>query len=1599
MKNKVLKVSMILIIIMTMTLSNFILVGKGFYSYAVEEKTTNHPNVEIETYFKNEKGEKVNAIEITPEEETFLYLRANVKKEGYFNGQVSLKEANFTIKESDSTYIQKIENGIIYFNQIQVGGTEEIKVKIKPIQEENYTINMLKQTSKLEIKGTYRDSTEKDINIQANRELKLNIAQKNTAENMINDLQVITNKIVTIEGKEKRMIQFAYKMGLQKNNYPIQTIHAKINLPEIEGKQAEIYHVDYLNSMKTLNYKYEKNTVDLILSNNLDNEGKALWKTEGNEKVILTCLYDKDVALEESEIKVQESMTLYDSTEIKTENTIVIGAEEKDSIIEIKANNQEKSIYKGKLLSGIERKYESITEIQINYAKAIQKIVVTENANQYGNVKYQKTKIKKEQVDEILGQNATINILDQNQQIVGTITNATKRDEQGNIVIDYTGKEVTSIVIETTAPEKEGTLTFYHEKAIKPDTTIIKEATELKNTVSVRYNEEAEKIVETAILLENTTTQARLEINKESLSTILANNVEIKAILVSNEEKYDLYKNPQIVIQLPEQVEKINLNSIDLLYENELKIKDYKVEGKTVVITLEGEQTQYKEEVIEGATLIINATIEVNRKIATTDTSINMTVTNEKGKTATVSNPIKIVAPTDVTTIHSMPELGIETLGQEENKQALVSRGQEAKKVKTDIEVINNHKETMEDIKILGNFPTNSNGNNMGINTVGEINLEGTEKATVYYSENAEATNEIDKKENKWETNITNPSKVSKYLIIVESLASQENIQATYSYEIPNNLEYNQTAKTGYQVKYTNGATKVENELKATTIEMQTGIGPKVEAKLKATMRGQDIQGPVKNGEVIKYQIAVSNTGSEDIANVVVKGNVPEGTTMVEPEEDYEYTGASYYKELENKTYEATIENLKVGEVAEKTYEVRVNKGVAEGTPLKNIAEITYGDVKKQSEEVKQVTEKGNLRITVKRVTDRQIDLYEAGTVQYFAIIENISEEKQENVKVETHLPEMLEVERLALITGMQKEEGEVYPIVADQEEAEIAEETETEGSQNIQTELLDYQKEVNIGTLESGEAKVLSYNMLIKKTDNKEKAINFSVTAKDNKKEYQSNTWEDEVKTTEIAMSMTAIPTEQYIKTGDIVTYTIQVENKSTAETVGLAIKDSIPKALSIKTIKVDEKVLETIEGNEIEIPLTIKANGTSTITIETVVNHSEARDNAESITNVAYAEIYGKKVATTSEINHIIVANETTEGNGGSNDLENNDIAKGNRTITGLAWFDENANGEKEQGEKLISDVTVKLLNTETNHLIKKEDGKILEAKTNENGVYVLDKIGNGNYIVIFDYDEAKYGLTKYKAEGVPEESNSNALRNELVVEGEKTTVASTDIVEINDTNVSNLNIGFIKLENFDLQLDKYVSKILIQNANGTTVREYENETMAKAELDAKQINGSTVIVEYQIKVSNKGEIEGYAKKIADYVPNDLKFSSELNKDWYQVGNTLYTEALANEKIKAGETKVVTLTLTKAMTENNTGLTQNTAEIVEDYNELGIPDSNSVPGNRAKEENDFGAADIVLSIRTGGAIYIATITIILVALGVVAVVILKNKNKEEKE
>ena len=138
--------------------------------------------------------------------------------------------------------------------------------------------------------------------------------------------------------------------------------------------------------------------------------------------------------------------------------------------------------------------------------------------------------------------------------------------------------------------------------------------------------------------------------------------------------------------------------------------------------------------------------------------------------------------------------------------------------------------------------------------------------------------------ENGWQQSIDDSSNVKKYLITVPKMNSGDSVKATYNTEVPASLEYNQQARQGYTVNYENSVTNATNEMKATTINMETGVGPKLETKISASLNGQNLTdtSTVKNGEVIKYNVSVSNTGSEDVSDITLQGSVPEGTTLVE---------------------------------------------------------------------------------------------------------------------------------------------------------------------------------------------------------------------------------------------------------------------------------------------------------------------------------------------------------------------------------------------------------------------------------------------------------------------------------------------------------------------------------------------------------------------------------------------------------------------------------------------------------------------------------------------------------------------------------------------
>ena len=146
---------------------------------------------------------------------------------------------------------------------------------------------------------------------------------------------------------------------------------------------------------------------------------------------------------------------------------------------------------------------------------------------------------------------------------------------------------------------------------------------------------------------------------------------------------------------------------------------------------------------------------------------------------------------------------------------------------------------------------------------------------------------------------------------------------------------------------------------------------------------------------------------------------------------------------------------------------------------------------------------------------------------------------------------------------------------------------------------------------------------------------------------------------------------------------------------------------------------------------------------------------------------------------------------------------------------------------------------------------------------------------------------------------------------------------------------------------------------------------------------MNESTVRLEYKIAVKNEGTISGYVRKIADYMPQDLIFNSDLNSDWYlgDDGN-LYSTKFINKLLKPGETAEIKLILEKKMTNENVGTIINVAEIYEATNDEGVEDINSIPGDKLENQNDMSKVEVLIVTSTGTIILYTTLAIVVITI-----------------
>lgn len=1691
MNKKIISKILATMLVITLTFANFVLLGVyASKSYALTDNlekqgiTTNDENVEFDAYFVDQNRASVHKIkQDINTQDMKLYLSVNVKK-GYLKdalikifGENEDKLANFKILNSNESLelIEKIdlEKNQINLKQINKGTQCILEIPIIANKDDNFNLNNFSKENGIKLTGSFVNDEGKTVSIT--KTIKTKIEWNGTAKV---ELEQNVQRYIPFDVNEKKgtILQTVIKTKLENNNLPVEQTTLDVVVPQINGQKPQKVSVvanstNATNGKSTLefnenNWTYDDATGKLnIVVKNEENNGIVSWEKDAIDEYVITYIYPEIVEPQKTTQTVKAAIKAYNNVATVEEKEISQEIELGEKIGEIiEANNISTSqLSKGYLYTKSEKEtlYNIGTQIDIGYSDLVDKIEIENQVDNFineqeeafiiNNSYYKITSINKKLFEKILGTEGSVVIKDQNDQVLTTFNKDTQEDENGNYTYKYEAK-TNKITIQTTKPVQEGKLQINHQKAVqeadyeKAQIQSFKNLQTNTNIKAILAEQEVAKTQTTSnIGLVDPSTKIEASVNKENLSTIVKNeNVQIRVILKTNSIDCDLYKNPVIEVVLPTYIEKLEIKDINLLFDEELKIKNYETykneTGNTVIkVIVDGEDTKYNtDEVSKGANIVIDTDITLKQLTPTKEDVMRVYVTNENATTYETMKKARTM-PTSAyveTSLNSVAPVGMVTTNEissynAKNETVTSVSGQEATgklETRTDaktatvtMNIINNYENPVTNVNILGRV-LGAGSKDVVSNEDFGSNLETTlkeeiliaeltssslvpptpSKFTIYYSTNELATKDINLESNGWTKQVSDFSKIKSYLIVLRNcdLDTGDTIKLSYYIDIPENLPHNKSAYANYVVYFDNilGNGIIPDSAKATKVGLTTGAGPELEAAIKANVENG---AEVREGTRVTYTITVKNVGKVDANNVVVKGNIPEGAVYTEFVRNEEGFYEEYVDDYEKKEYIETIENLKIGETKTVEYSVKVKTMYPEYI-YNDGSELTEEQLENMTQEeldeyfapkLKEVILKTNGTISAdsleksietNQIQNKVVDGYfniemsaspsvtgglieENQTLQYATTIENVNMNDRTNVVVTGKLPEGITYKTAYIQKADHVTEGVSYDEATRTITWNLG---DIAGHDRVRIIL-----EVTVDELANSEMERRITNVL-------------QVRCNETQEVFTTNELVNTVLVPGLEVTTSSKPNEK-MTDEDEVEYYLTIKNTGKKVAKDITITDYLPEELTYELTKytINGETVELKNGdNTVEFKLDLSEGQTANVTITARANEMEQTDPVE-IKNKVVVSCSQAKFEQTYSYKHII------EPTNKDIILPDGSIKEKTYNISGIAWLDLNKDGKRDETESILPDIEIMLINSDNGQIVKDNSGNSITVKTDNSGKYVFENITKGKYIVVFLYDAAKYDVTKYKAEGISESLNSDAITMKLNLNGTLRNGAVSDTINLN-SNVYNIDIGLIESPKFDLKLDKVITKITLTDSKGTNVHEYKDSQLAKLDLNPKTINSTTIAIEYKIRVTNEGAVAGYAKKIVDYLPQDMKFSSEINKDWYQAENgNVFNASLANTILNPGDTKELTLVLTKKMTENNTGVINNNAEIFESYNDLGLKDIDSTPANSVQNEDDMSRADAIIGIKTGEIYVYITITMLSIGMLGVGIYLINKK------
>ena len=785
----------------------------------------------------------------------------------------------------------------------------------------------------------------------------------------------------------------------------------------------------------------------------------------------------------------------------------------------------------------------------------------------------------------------------------------------------------------------------------------------------------------------------------------------------------------------------------------------------------------------------------------------------------------------------------------------------------------------------------------------------------------------------------------------------------------------------------------------------------------KTTINGIDIitkailgNNELKNGdviysnEIVKYEITVSNTREENVENMRIFSNIPEGMTYVEYDKEAfsfwneKYTGLETGKADPNgvywqdDTYQYVVDNnlkakeinigtLQKGESKTYSYELKVNS-TENDKNIENTIEILENENVIYTYKMSNKAMAGELEVRMRQYQSRT----EKNEFSYNVIVKNLTNEDKSAVAT-LNIPDIAEIKSVRgsygteisyeqkdgnLIINLSKIPASSFASMEIVMKANITEEN--------QSETYQYATGISIETM-GNNSKVYNSNQCIASGwIESVKIVQNSETSGEKVKEFKEITYIYDIENTGYVLEelggYTTIKFEDYIpkelSVKSIEYNNFIVEKKGTGAKGEYVITNTPIKMSSVEVAQVNGKKNEN--EPRLELDLNIQNGGKIQIKIVAEVKAFDSKQNNIEISNMGIVSGEGLKTKQSNIIQNTLVHPKTTNvievdsnGNiidGGNTPTptptpDNTQNTKAKYSISGVAWIDADENGRRDNDETLKDGVEVLLYDVTNKKFVTDETGKVLSKKTDKDGKYSFTNIYVGQYYVVFKYDTDMYGITDYQRADVLNTENNDVVEKYARIFDETRTIGMTDTINLNSYK-NNIDLGLVEKKNFDLKLEQYIQKITVTNSKGTKEYNYNNKKFAKISIHSKQFVGSTVVVEYKVVITNIGDLTGKVYEILDEIPSKMDFHSEINDGWTKsLSYTISNISFVNNEIKPGESIETTVTLSKTLQDGDPGVYTNIAKI------------NSAESLKHKEdsnmENNSDKTEIMIEVATG--------------------------------